>query len=190
MQPTITTIAISRIKPNKGQLEGLPKNPRLIKDDKYRKLKASIEENPEMLGLRPIMVYPHNNDYIVIGGNMRLHACKDIGYKELPCVIIPATATIEQLKAYTIKDNNGYGEWDFDLLANEWDAIDLDNWGVDVWPDEAPALDDPISPDAADDDSDENAEPIICRCKHGETWRLGNRSVICNNSDCEECEEK
>lgn len=126
-------IKISLIEENKGQIDGLPKNPRFIKNEKYKKLVKSIEENPEMLSLREILVYPFNGRYIIIGGNMRFRAIKELGYKkEVPCKVIPETATIEQLKAYTIKDNSGFGEWDMDLLANEWDVEDLDDWGVDL----------------------------------------------------------
>lgn len=127
-----TNIKISQIEVNKGQIEGLPKNPRFVKDDKFKKLVKSIEENPEMLGYRELLVYPHGGKYIVIGGNMRLRACKQLGYKEVPCKVLPQDTTIEQLKAYTIKDNSGFGEWDFDLLANEWDTELLDSWGVDL----------------------------------------------------------
>lgn len=127
-----TNIKISQIEVNKGQIEGLPKNPRFVKDDKFKKLVKSIEENPEMLGYRELLVYPHGGKYVVIGGNMRLRACKQLGYKEVPCKVLPQDTTIEQLKAYTIKDNSGFGEWDFDLLANEWDVNDLNDWGVDI----------------------------------------------------------
>lgn len=127
-----TNIKISQIEVNKGQIEGLPKNPRFVKDEKFKKLVKSIEENPEMLGYRELLVYPHGGKYIVIGGNMRLRACKELGYKEVPCKVLPQDTTIEQLKAYTIKDNSGFGEWDFDLLANEWDVNDLSDWGLDL----------------------------------------------------------
>lgn len=127
-----TNIKISQIKVNKGQIEGLPKNPRFVKDDKFKKLVKSIEENPEMLEYRELLVYPHDGKYVVIGGNMRLRACKQLGYKEVPCKVLPQDTTIEQLKAYTIKDNSGFGEWYFDLLANEWDVNDLNDWGVEL----------------------------------------------------------
>lgn len=132
MEVKTQDISIKLIEANKGQIEGLPKNPRLIKDHKFEKLVKSIEENPEMLNMRELLVYPHGGKFIVIGGNMRLEALKKLGYKSAPCKVIPESATVEQLRAYTIKDNNGYGEWDFDLLAGEWDAELLDDWGVDL----------------------------------------------------------
>lgn len=135
---TTKNIAIGKLQSNKGQIEGLPGNPRLIKDQKFDKLVKSIEENPEMLQMRELLVYPHGDAFVVIGGNMRLEAMKKLGYKECPCKVIPADATVEQLKAYTIKDNNGFGEWDFDMLANEWDVEQLEDWGLDlpVWEEE------------------------------------------------------
>ena len=117
---------------NTGQIEGLPKNPRFIRDEKFELLKKSIQENPEMLSLRELLVYPVGEQYIVIGGNMRLEACKALGYKTVPCKVLDADTTVEQLKAYTVKDNAGFGEWDWDMLANEWDSAQLTEWGVDV----------------------------------------------------------
>ena len=118
----ITTTKLTDIKSN-------PNNPRIIKDDKFKKLVASIKEFPQMLSLRPIVV---NDDMIVLGGNMRLKACKEAGLKEVP-VIKASDLNEEQQKAFIIKDNVGYGEWDWDMLANEWDAEDLVEWGLDVW---------------------------------------------------------
>jgi len=137
-------LKISKLEVNNGQIDGLPRNPRIIKDDKFKKLVKSIEENPEMTSLREILVYPHGGKYVAIGGNMRLKAMKELGYKEAPCKIIPEETTIEQLKAYTIKDNSGFGECDFDMLMGEWDfdlltdcAIDIPNIdGADISPDE------------------------------------------------------
>lgn len=128
----IEKIKISKLKSNKGQIEGLPTNPRLIKDDKFKKLKKSIEDHPEMLALRELIVYPLNDDYIVIAGNMRLSAMKDLGYKEAICKILDVDVSVEQLRAYAIKDNIGYGEHDWDVLANEWDADKLEDWGLDL----------------------------------------------------------
>jgi ParB-like chromosome segregation protein Spo0J len=122
----IITTKLTDIKSN-------PNNPRIIKDDKFKKLVASIKEFPQMLSLRPIVV---NDDMIVLGGNMRLKACKEAGLKEVP-VIKASDLTEDQQKQFIIKDNVGYGEWDWDMLANEWDAEELVEWGLDVW--QAPA---------------------------------------------------
>lgn len=126
-------IKINKLEENRGQIDGLPSNPRFIKDDKFKKLRKSIEEDPEMLTLRPILVFPYEGKFIVIGGNMRYRAVIELGYNEVACVVIQPDTPIEKLKAYTIKDNASFGEWDWDLLANEWDESELNEWGVDVW---------------------------------------------------------
>lgn len=126
-------LPLANLEANTGQVAGLPQNPRLIKDEKFKKLKKSIEDNPEMLALRELLVYPIEGEkYIIIGGNMRYAAMKALGYKEAPCKVIPKETSVENLQAYTIKDNSGFGEWDMDMLANEWDMELLDLWGVDV----------------------------------------------------------
>lgn len=115
-------------KVNINEVKTNPKNPRLIKDDKFRKLVKSIEEFPQMLELRPIVVDENN---IVLGGNMRLKACKEAGLKEV--FIVKAEGLTElQKDEFIVKDNVGFGEWDWDILANEWDADKLDEWGLDV----------------------------------------------------------
>lgn len=121
-KPTIVVkvVKISEIKAN-------PSNPRLIKDDKFRKLVTSIEKFPEMADVRPIVV---NMDMVVIGGNMRLKAMKEVGWKEAPVQMVDWTE--EQQKEFIIKDNLGYGEWDWDDLANNWDEQELTDWGLDI----------------------------------------------------------
>ena len=125
-------IELSKLEVNKGQIEGLPKNPRHIKSEKYEKLKKSIEDNPEMLGMREVLVYPHGSKYVIIGGNMRFQACKELQFETVPCKVLDKDMTAEQLRAITIKDNVGFGEHDWELLANEWDVIELLDWGIDL----------------------------------------------------------
>jgi hypothetical protein len=118
-------VKISEVKPN-------PKNPRIIKDGKFQKLVKSIQEFPDMLNKRPLVVFTDvDNKYVVLGGNMRLKACKEIGLKEIP-IIIADEWTEEQKNEFLIKDNVGFGEWDWDSLANEWDVEKLDDWGLDL----------------------------------------------------------
>jgi hypothetical protein len=105
-----------------------PNNPRIIKDDKFAKLVKSIQELPQMLEIRPIVV---NADMVVLGGNMRLKACKEAGLKEVP-IIIADNLTEEQQREFLIKDNVSGGEWDWDILANEWDVEQLEDWGLDM----------------------------------------------------------
>lgn len=105
-----------------------PNNPRFIKDDKFKKLVRSIKEFPEMLELRPIVV---DKDNIVLGGNMRLRACKEAGLKEVH-IVKADQLTEEQQREFIIKDNVGFGEWDWDNLANEWDTEKLEDWGLEL----------------------------------------------------------
>jgi hypothetical protein len=115
-----------------SKLKGNPSNPRVLRDEKFIKLKASIEAFPDMLQKRPIVaVTDKDGKYMVLGGNMRLKACADLGMKEVP-VILADEWTEEQRREFIIKDNVGFGEWDWDQLANEWDAGKLEAWGLDV----------------------------------------------------------
>jgi hypothetical protein len=111
-----------------------PNNPRYIKDEKFKKLVQSIKELPEMLQLRPIVV---NDDMVVLGGNMRLKACQKAGLKEVP-IIKASDLTPEQQNEFIIKDNIGFGSWDWDILANEWNTEQLEGWGMDlpIWQDD------------------------------------------------------
>lgn len=124
-------IQITKLINNNGQIEGLPKNPRIIKDYRFEKLKKSIQDDPEMLALRECIVIPYNKKYIVICGNMRLKACIDLDYKEVPCKILDIDTPAEKLRAYTIKDNVGFGDDDHELLANEWDIEELKDFGLE-----------------------------------------------------------
>ena len=115
-------VKISKVKPNET-------NPRFIKDNKFKKLVKSIKDFPEMLKLRPIVV---NKGMVVLGGNMRLKACKEAGLKEV-YILKADNLTEEQQKEFIVKDNVGFGEWDWDILANQWDNVQLKEWGMDVW---------------------------------------------------------
>lgn len=115
---------LSQIKPN-------PNNPRLIKDDKFKKLVKSIEEFPKMMALRPMVI---NEDNIVLGGNMRLKALQELGYKEVPNEWVKKASdlTEDEVRRFIIADNVGFGEHDWEMLANEWDAEQLSEWGLDI----------------------------------------------------------
>lgn len=118
---TTKRVKVSEIKPN-------PSNPRLIKDEKFKSLVKSIQDFPEMLDLRPIVV---NADMIILGGNMRFKACKEAGLKEVP-VTIAKGLTPEQEREFTIRDNVSGGDWDWEMLAQEWNADELEEWGLDL----------------------------------------------------------
>lgn len=145
------TIKISLLEYNTGQIEGLPANPRFIKDDKYEKLKTSLKEDPEMLELRELLVVPLDKIYVVIAGNMRLRAASELGMKELPCKVIPAGTDPATLRAIATKDNVSYGAFDWEMMLNEWDTEELERWGLDI-------------PDIGDDDEEEsNTEKMLSK---------------------------
>lgn len=121
----VQLVPISQVKAN-------PRNPRVLRDEKFLKLKKSITDFPDMLNYRAIVaVTDTDGKYMVLGGNMRLRALQDLGIKEVP-VMLADHWTAEQREEFVIKDNVGFGEWDWDQLANEWDAKDLADWGLDL----------------------------------------------------------
>ena len=126
--PQIQTAATTELRLNDN-------NPRVIKDEKFKKLVKSIQEFPQMLEIRPIVV---NDQMVVLGGNMRLKACIDAGLTEVP-IIKASSLTPEQQQEFIIKDNVGFGEWEWDVLANEWDVEKLTEWGLDI-PDYEPKV--------------------------------------------------
>jgi DNA modification methylase len=168
-------LPISKLKNNSGQIPGLPKNPRLIKDDRFSKLVKSLQDDPEMLDLREVIAYEYNGELIVIAGNMRLKACQELGIKEVPTKILPADTPLEKLKAYTIKDNVPYGENDWDALANEWDMDMLKDWGLEI-----PDLKD-LELEAKEDDfeiPDEMHTDIV----PGDLFEIGPHRLLCGDS--------
>ncbi len=132
-------IDITRLEYNDGQLEGISKNPRYLKESEHDKLKKSLTDSPEFLEYKPLMVYAMDNgNYVTICGNMRLRVANELrlgGHSEfdtIPCVVLKADTPIEKIKEYAIKDNVQAGNWDWDELANgEWETDDLQNWGID-----------------------------------------------------------
>jgi DNA modification methylase len=161
-------VKISAIKANS-------KNPRVIKDDKFKKLVKSIQDFPEMLEKRPLVCFTDaDGKYVVLGGNMRLKAAQEVGLKELP-IVLADDWTQEQRDEFLIKDNVGFGEWDWDQLANEWDADKLDEWGLDVPNFEAEVL------EAEEDDFDTTLpdEPITVL---GDLYEIGDHRLLCGDS--------
>ena len=156
------SIKITKLVGNTGQIKGLPKNPRFIRDEKFQKLVKSIQDDPEMLELRELLVIPHDKQYVVIGGNMRLRAMIECGHKDAPCKVLDKATPPEKLRAYAAKDNVGFGEWDWEQLANEWDAVELAEWGLDL----------PIGQDFSDKnkeiDTDGFADEVTITLKYSE----------------------
>ena len=156
-------IKISQVKSN-------PNNPRLIKNDKFKKLVKSVQDFPEMLELRPIVV---DENMIVLGGNMRLKACQEAGLKEVWIEV--ANLTEQQKKEFTIKDNVGFGEWEWDMLANDWEQTELEDWGLDGFPFEDKTL------EAEEDDfavPDEIKTDIVL----GDLFEIGEHRLLCGDS--------
>lgn len=155
------SIEMSMLEPNEGQLDGLPANPREIKKEKLDLLKENIQKYPEMLKLRGMMVYPlEDGKYIIIGGNMRYQAMSELGFSNAPCIVIPKETSVEQLKAYTILDNNGFGKWDWESLANEWETSELEDWGIDLPIQESEINMDEFFDGAGDDDEKSKGEKL------------------------------
>jgi DNA modification methylase len=172
----IKRLDIKYLKNNTGQIKGLPKNPRILKDEKFNKLVKSIQDNPEMLDLRELIVYDNNGEMIVICGNMRLKAMKELKYKDAPCKVLSTDTDVEKLKAYTIKDNVSFGENDWDILANEWDSEQLVDWGLDV-----PNFEVDEILEAQEDDFEipEITHPITVL---GDLYEIGQHRLLCGDS--------
>jgi len=150
-----------------------PNNPRLIKDDKFTKLVQSIKDFPEMLDIRPIVV---NQDMIILGGNMRYKACKEAGLKEIPVIVTDLTE--EQQREFLIKDNTSGGEWDWEVLKNEWNLEQLDDWGMDI-----PNFASDIVLEAEEDDFD-TTPPEIPITVLGDLYEIGEHRLLCGDSTC------
>lgn len=140
---------------NIGQIPELPMNPRQWTQDQIDKLAESIKETPELFEARPLLVVPHEGKYVILGGNMRFEASRKNKAEEIPAIVFPEDTPIDKMKEIVIKDNGSFGDWDYDALANEWDDLDLGDWGVPAWkvPNYAPNLtpDDGVAPVTDDD---------------------------------------
>jgi DNA modification methylase len=157
---------------NIQEIKNNENNPRIIKDYKFKQLVKSIKEFPEMLKLRPIVV---NSEMIVLGGNMRLKACKEAGLKEV-WILKADELTEEQQREFIVKDNVGFGEWDWDVLANEWDNQQLEDWGLDLLPfEEEEVL------EAKEDDFD-TTPPEIAKTVLGDLYEIGEHRLLCGDS--------
>lgn len=132
-------IDITKLLYNEGQIDGVPKNPRYLKESEHDKLVKSLADSPEFLEYKPLMVYAlEDGTYVTICGNMRLRVANELridgntNFDKLPCLILKADTPIQKIKEYAIKDNVQAGNWDWDELANgEWETDDLQDWGVD-----------------------------------------------------------
>ena len=182
-------VAIGLLEENKGQIEGLPANPRQWTRMDLDSLKKSIEETPELLEARGCIAVPHEGRFVVLGGNMRLSACRELGMKEIPCYVFPDSTPVAKLKEIVIKDNGSFGAWDFDMLANEWSDLALSDFGVQIpedWTEETKEKEEK----AKDDNFDEEKEDIPERCKKCDLWKLGEHLLMCGDSTSLEDEKQ
>jgi hypothetical protein len=127
------TLPITKLVSNSGQIAGVPKNPRTIKDARFNALKKSIEDAPEMLSLRELIVVPFGDKFVTICGNMRLSAARDLGMKSMPCKVLAEDTPAEKMREYAMKDNIAFGQDDIDLILAEWDSEELAEWGMDLF---------------------------------------------------------
>jgi site-specific DNA-methyltransferase (adenine-specific) len=157
-----------------SKLKGNPNNPRICKDDKFKKLVKSINDFPKMLALRPIVV---DENFIVQGGNMRLKALQEIGFKDIPDEWVKQVKDLseDEKKQFIIKDNVGFGEWDWDDLANNWDAEQLTEWGLDIPNFEAEVLE-------AEEDNYSIPDEIKTDIVLGDLFEIGEHRLLCGDS--------
>ena len=176
-------IAIGKLTPNKGQIEGLPANPRQWTQTDIDRIARSLRETPELFEMRPCIVYPHGDKFVILGGNLRYTGAKANKDKDVPCIVMPEDTPVEKLREIVVKDNGSFGQWDYDMLANEWDDLPLADWGVPAWDTEKetpPAT-------ATEDDFNEDTDNVETRCKRGDVWVLGDHRLMCGDSTDADC---
>lgn len=125
-------LPLAALSQNTGQVDGLPSNPRQWTQTDIDRLAKSLEETPELFEARPLIVYPYGSQYVILGGNLRFSAAKKNKMHDVPVHILDEDLSLEKLREIVIKDNGSFGEWDMDMLANEWDDLPLKDWGVDI----------------------------------------------------------
>jgi site-specific DNA-methyltransferase (adenine-specific) len=182
MRKERTTLKTAALLPNTGQLEWLPKNPRQWTKEDVARTVVSIEEDTDFLEDRPLLVMPKGGSkWVVFAGNLRHAAAKEMGLTEVPCVVYyPETEEDElTIKRRAMKDNGSFGSWDYDELANAWDDLPLEDWGVNV---EGLTADTDDQPEAYEDDFNEAEDEIHVRCKLGDVWQLGDHRLMCGDS--------
>ena len=175
--------------PNLGQLEWLPKNPRQWTQDDIDRTAKSIREDEDFLEDRPLLVTPQGKKWIIFAGNLRRTAAAQAGVKTLPCVVyLPETdEDYDTIKRRAMKDNGSFGSWDYDELANSWDDLPLEDFGVPAWGEQT-GQDGEIEPNnTTEDNFDEENGEISVICKRGDIWQLGDHKLMCGDSiDIEE----
>ncbi|MCQ2105922.1 MAG: ParB N-terminal domain-containing protein [Fibrobacter sp.] len=181
LQPQL--MPIKDIAPNNGQIPEVPKNPRLIHNEKFRKLKESITNDPEFMAVRELMVYFYDGKYITIGGNMRYHACRELQKEAVPCKILPEDTPKEKLIKWALLDNASFGDWDWEALANEWDKGLLDSCCIDLPEVGEVEPEEEAKEDGFDVKAAARKEAVS---KLGDIYKLGNHRLICGDSTKQE----
>lgn len=186
MKVKIQQVALSKLHLNNGQIPDVPKNPRFIKDERFEALKKSIQDDPEMLELREIVAYDNNGELVIVGGNMRYRAMKDLGYKDAPVKILPKETAPEKIRAFIIKDNVAFGNNDWDILGNEWEVEELLDFGL-----ECDFLkESEVDFDAVDEITEKNfetpkTEMLVCpKCNH-QDFAIHFKKIKVDNVDAE-----
>lgn len=185
MKKTRTTLPLSALLLNEGQLDWLPRNPRTWTKEDVERTAKSIAEDPDFLEDRPVLAIPfQDGKYIVFGGNLRREGSKAAGRKDVPAVVyVPETDDDRTtILRRAMKDNGSFGSWDYDALANEWDDLPLADFGIPVWEMEQGKGSGGGSVKGTEDDFDEEKDGILVRCQPGDVWELGEHRLVCGDS--------
>ncbi|MBR1575867.1 MAG: DNA modification methylase [Bacteroidales bacterium] len=175
-------ISYKELTKNAGQVSWLPANPRTWTADDIRRTEASVQEDPDFLEDRPLLVVADvPGKYVVFAGNLRCEAAARLRLRSVPCVLYTPEGPEDELAIVrrAMKDNGAFGAWDYDALANEWSDLPLAEWGVPAWEGEP---DNATVPSVQEDDFDEDKAEIHVRCKPGDIWQLGDHRIMCGDS--------
>ena len=177
----IQKISINILRPNTGQVEGLPANPRTWTQTEIDRIAKSLKETPELFEMRPLLVYEQGLEYIILGGNLRYEGAKKNKATECPCIVIPADTPVEKLKEIVLKDNSAFGDWDIQALSADWSDLPLSDWGVKAVWDEVTLEESSASQahEVHEDEFDEDTDVVETKCKMGDVWVLGDHRLMC-----------
>ena len=180
----IQKISINILRPNTGQVEGLPANPRTWTQTEIDRIAKSLKETPELFEMRPLLVYEQGLEYIILGGNLRYEGAKKNKATECPCIVIPADTPVEKLKEIVLKDNSAFGDWDIQALSADWSDLPLSDWGVKAVWDEVTLEESSASQahEVHEDEFDEDTDVVETKCKMGDVWVLGDHRLMCGSS--------
>lgn len=173
-------IEIGDIEKNTGQIKDLPDNPREWTQEDIDRISKSIEQTPELLDARPLLLIWHNGVLVCLGGNLRLEGCNALGWEKAPGYIFPDDTPVQKLKEIVIKDNGAFGSWDEKKLQDNWADCPLFDWGIKEFA--KPEETEDREPPAEEDDFDERVDKVETICKEGDLWKLGNHRLYCGDS--------